>query len=83
MTFPVLKGAGYILVHTPDMIVQNGTTCSVERQTHPDSEFLKEIGKHIRTFDEVVNYMPNQVYIGNNRPEDLKDLEMLSYQKAL
>ncbi|MCR1954783.1 glycine/sarcosine/betaine reductase complex component C subunit beta [Clostridioides mangenotii] len=76
MTFPVLKGAGYILAHTPDMIIQNGTTCSVERQTHPDSEFLKEIGKHIRTFDEVVNYMPNQVYIGNNRPEDLKDLEM-------
>nr|AAB22186.1 glycine reductase Pc component 57 kda subunit [Eubacterium acidaminophilum, Peptide Partial, 23 aa] [Peptoclostridium acidaminophilum] len=23
MNFPVLKGAGYVLVHTPDMIMHN------------------------------------------------------------
>lgn len=76
MTYPVLKGASYVLVHTPDMIVQNGTTCAVERETHPDSDFLKEIGNHIRSYEEVVNYMPNQVYIGNNRPEELRDIAM-------
>lgn len=76
MTFPVLKGASYILVHTPDMIVQNGTTCAVERETHPDSEFLKEVKKHIRGYEEVVNYIPNQVYIGNNRPEELREIAL-------
>lgn len=76
MSYPVLKGASYVLIHTPDMIVQNGSTCAVERATHPDSEFLKEITNHIRSYEDVVNYKPNQVYIGNNRPEELKDLPM-------
>lgn len=76
MTYPVLKGAGYVLIHTPDMIVQNGSTCTVERATNPDSEFLKEVSNHIRSYEDVVNYMPNQVYIGNRRPEELRDLPM-------
>lgn len=73
MNYPVFKGAGYVLVHTPDMIVENGSTCAVERVTNPGSEFLENINKHIRTYEEVVNYLPNQVYIGNKRPEDLKN----------
>ncbi len=76
MTFPVFKSAGYVLVHTPDMIVQNGSTCVVERATNPDSDFLKEVGSHIRSYEDVVNYMPNQVYIGNNRPEELNDMPL-------
>ncbi len=76
MSYPVLKGASYILAHTPDMIVQNGSTCATERVTNPDSEFLKEINNHIRSYEEVVNYYPNQVYIGNNRPEELRNLSM-------
>jgi betaine reductase len=76
MSYPVIKGTGYILVHTPDMIVRNGTTCTVEQQTNPDSEFLKEISNHIRSYEEVVNYIPNQVYIGNKVPEDLRGLEL-------
>ena len=31
MSFPVFRGAGYVLVHTPDMIIKNGTTCTVEQ----------------------------------------------------
>ncbi|MEF9991178.1 MAG: glycine/sarcosine/betaine reductase complex component C subunit beta [Romboutsia sp.] len=83
MSYPVLKGASYVLIHTPDMIVQNGATCAVERATHPDSEFLKEITNHIRSYEDVVNYMPNQVYIGNNRPEELKELPMPWCQQVI
>mgnify|MGYP003084080139 CR=1 FL=1 len=79
MSYPVFKGAGYILVHTPDMIEQNGSTCSIERVTHPESEFLAEVGKHIRSYEEVVNYLPNQVYIGNKTPEELKSYPMPWY----
>lgn len=72
---PVLKSASYILAHTPDMIVHNGSTASTERVTSPDSEFLKTIESKIRSWDEVVNYAPNQVYIGNMKPEELRDIE--------
>ncbi len=81
MSFPVIKNAGYVLVHTPDMIIQNGSTTSTERIVNPDSEFLKEIGNHIRSYEEVVNYLPNQVYIGNLRPEELNNYEMPWYDK--
>lgn len=72
MNFPVIKGTSYVLVHAPDMIMQNGTTQTTERALNPDSEYLKEAPKHIRKFDEVVNYLPNQVYIGNKTPDDLR-----------
>jgi len=73
--FPVIKGAGYVLVHTPDMIVQNGSTQVVERMTNPGSEYLAKIESHIRSYQEVVSYAPNQTYIGNITPEELGKIE--------
>ncbi|MGB3367312.1 MAG: glycine/sarcosine/betaine reductase complex component C subunit beta [Acidaminobacteraceae bacterium] len=75
MSYAVLKAAGYVLVHTPDMIIHNGTTQTVEKLTNPDSEYLKTLPKHLRTYEEVVNYAPNQVYIGNMTPEQLGEME--------
>jgi len=71
----VLKGAGYILVHTPDMVIHNGTTQTTERIVNPESEYLKKLPEHIRSFEEVCAYWPNQVYIGNKTPEDLAALQ--------
>src|SRR6056297_3449006 len=79
--FPVIKGAGYVLVHTPDMIVQNGSTQVVERMTNPDSDYLKEIGSHIRSYEDVVSYAPNQTYIGNISPEELGKIEFPWHDK--
>ena len=39
----VIKGAGYVLVHTPEMVVYNGTTQTTERVVNPESEYLKEL----------------------------------------
>jgi len=75
MSYAVLKAAGYVLVHTPDMIMHNGTTQTVEKAMNPDSEYLKKVPEHLRTFEEVVNYAPNQTYIGNLTPEALGELE--------
>ena len=61
----VIKGAGYILAHAPDMVLHNGTTQTTERIVNPESEYLKELPNHIRSFDQVLSYWPNQVYIGN------------------
>ena len=71
MSFPVIKKASYILVNTPDMIIHNGTTQTVERETNPESEYLKRITTHLRSFEDVVVYAPNQTYIGNMTPEEL------------
>ena len=41
MTFPVVKAAGYILVHAPNIMMEHGTTITMERKNHPDSDYLK------------------------------------------
>lgn len=76
MNNPVIKGTGYILVHGPDFVIHNGTTQTTEQIVNPDSEYLKALPRHLRTYEDVVAYPPNQVYIGNMRPEDLLDYEM-------
>jgi betaine reductase len=75
MNNAVIKAAGYVLVHTQDMIMHNGTTQTVEKRVNPESDYLKAVPKHLRTFDEVVNYAPNQVYIGNVTPAELGEIE--------
>jgi hypothetical protein len=67
----VIKGAGYILAHTPDMVLHNGTTQTTERIVNPDGEYLKQLPNHLRTWEQVLAYWPNQVYIGNKTPDDL------------
>lgn len=78
----VIKGASYILAHTPDMVLHNGTTQTTERIVNPDSEYLKELPGHIRSYEQVLNYWPNQVYIGNKTPDDLAAVEQPWHDKA-
>ena len=83
MNYPVVKGTSYVLVHAEDMVIHNGTTQSTERTINPDSEYLKKLPNHLRSFDEAVNYLPNQVYIGNITPEELGKHEQPWYNKPL
>ncbi|MEG1972721.1 MAG: glycine reductase, partial [Oscillospiraceae bacterium] len=55
----VIKSASYVLVHTPDMIMRNGTTQTTERIVNPDSDYLKEMPKHLRSYEDVLAYLPN------------------------
>ena len=70
----IVKGTGYILVHTPDMVMQNGTTQTTERIVNPESEYLKELPSHLRSYDTALSYYPNQTYIGNTTPAQLEEL---------
>ncbi len=81
MSYAVVKGAGYILVHTPDMVIHNGTTQTTERIVNPDSEYLKKLPNYLRNYDDVVSYAPNQTYIGNMTPEDLSEIDKPWYDK--
>lgn len=71
--YSVIKGAGYVLVNTPSLVENAGGTFTTERILNPESDLLKNVNEHIRSFEEFVNYLPNQIYIGNQRPEELED----------
>ena len=70
-----MKGAGYVLVHTPDMITHYGTTQTSERIVNPESEYLKNIEANLRPYERVRAYYPNQTYIGNVTPLELKEVK--------
>lgn len=83
MALPVVKAASYILVHTPDMIMHYGTTCALEHESNPDSELIKKVPEHLRSYEEVVKYAPNQAYIGNILPDDLNSLPKPWYSNPM
>lgn len=77
----VIKGASYVLVHTPDMVLYNGTTQTTEKIVNPESDYLKEVPNHLRTYEEALTYWPNQTYIGNAHPEELAAVEFPWFDK--
>ncbi len=79
--YAVLKGASYTLVAAPDMVIHNGTTQTTEKIVNPNSEYLVKLPEHLRSFEDTVSYLPNQVYIGNKTPEELGKTEFPWYDK--
>lgn len=79
--FSVLRGASYIMAHTPDMVLHNGTTQTTEQIVNPESEYLKEVASHLRSFGDVLSYIPNQVYIGNMESRELTGLPLPWHDK--
>lgn len=77
----VIKGAGYILVHAPDMVLHNGSTQITERVVNPGSEYLRELPGRIRSYEQVLSYYPNQVYIGNVTPDAFAAVPQPWYDK--
>jgi betaine reductase len=83
MAAPVIKGASYVLIHTPDMIMHYGTTCALEHETNPESEFMKKFPEFVRSYEEVVKYAPNQAYIGNMLPDSLNNIARPWYRNLI
>ncbi len=80
---PVIRASAYVMAHVPEMVIYNGTTQTTERVVNPESEYLKEIKSHLRKYDDVLAYAPNQCYIGNICPEKLKNIEFPWYDKKI
>ena len=74
------KAAAYSLNHTPELALWYGNTPFVERETHPDSEFLKELPKFEQNYDEATRYAPNLTYIGAMEIEDFEKRQQPWYQ---
>lgn len=82
MSNAVISGASYVLVHVPNLTMVAGTTQLLEKE-NPGSEYIKRVKDHIRTYEEAVAYPPNQTYIGNISPEDLRNIKRPWYQNLL
>lgn len=83
MNFPVVKGAAYALMHAKNMVIHQGTTQTTDMRKNPASEHLKALPNHLRSFEEVVNYPPNQAFIGNITPEELKKIPRPWYENGM
>ncbi|MGB6410064.1 MAG: glycine/sarcosine/betaine reductase complex component C subunit beta [Candidatus Deferrimicrobiaceae bacterium] len=70
--YVIIQKCSNILVHLPDF-VRHGSKPSREIKKHPDLE--GKIKSHLRTYEEVVGYAPNQVFIGNMEPDALRSQE--------
>jgi hypothetical protein len=78
----VIKGSSYILIHAPDMVLHNGSTQTTEKIVNPESDYLKTIPGHLRSYEDAVGYIANQTYIGNVHPEELAKVELPWYDKT-
>ncbi|MGD0916589.1 MAG: glycine/sarcosine/betaine reductase complex component C subunit beta [Thermodesulfobacteriota bacterium] len=74
---PVVKGVSYFLAHVPSM-VRHGSKPS--REIMKDPSILAPILAHLEDFNHAVAYPPNQVFIGNLDPEELRQIPSPWYQ---
>ncbi|HHW03199.1 MAG TPA: glycine reductase [Thermoanaerobacterales bacterium] len=82
MTFPVISGSSYILVHAPNIMMAAGTTQLLEK-SNEKSEYFRRAPAHIRSFNDALAYPPNQAYIGNISLEELKNHKRPWYENLL
>ncbi len=76
----VIKEASYVIVHVPDF-VQYGSKPIRDIQENPDIK--KAIDNHLRSYEEAVNYVPHQVFIGNETPDKLHEVPKPWYEHLL
>ncbi len=76
----VIKEVGYVIVHVPDF-VRYGSKPS--RDILEDSSLIKQIESHLRNYEEVLQYPPHQVFIGNKHPDELNEIPKPWYEHPL
>jgi len=65
------------------MLLHGGTTQKTEQIVNPESEYLVKLPEHLRSYDDVIAYLPNQVYIGGKTPDELAQAGPTWYDKPL
>jgi betaine reductase len=75
-----LRAATNILVHVPDLVRYGSKPWS---ETAGSDEALANLNAGLRPFGEVVDYAPNQVFIGNLPPEKLNEISFPWYENSL
>ena len=81
MSFAVVKAASYTLAHTPDFIPFGSTPTTAKARD--DQEYFAALKNGLRSFEDVVNYPPNQCYIGNVTPHQLGEMAKPWFKDAV
>jgi glycine/sarcosine/betaine reductase complex component C subunit beta len=71
VTSAVIKNYSYCLAHVPDL-VQYGS--KPRREIRQNSCIRESIAQALRSYDKALSYPPNQTFIGNISPDDLKSI---------
>lgn len=77
---PVIQSCSCCLAHVPDL-VRYGSKPRREIRNHPDIQ--SQIERHLRSYEEAVNYPPNQTYIGNISPDRLAEISRPWYARPI
>lgn len=72
MKNPVVKAVTLVLAHVPHFARYGSKPV---REIPRDPQALEQIESSLRSFDQARDYAPHQVYIGNMRPEALREIE--------
>ncbi len=83
MQFPVIKAEGYTLIHAAELIPKFSAVGRESMRNNVTMAFMSDITSGLRSFDQVVRYPPNQVYIGELKPEALRSIEIPWYKSPL
>ena len=77
----VVKECSYVLIHTPDFVRYGSKPYrDIEDNGGPGCDLEKEIYSHVRSFNQALAYPPNQVFIGNLSPDQLRDMPKPLYE---
>lgn len=76
----VIKEASYVVAHVPDL-VQYGSKPTRDIEDNPDVK--NELDRHLRSYEDAINYAPHQVFIGNLHPDDLVNVPKPWYENLL
>jgi len=69
---PVVKGTSFVLVHTPNIMTEAGTTFTLEKAENKNTEFLQRAPEFVRSYEQCVGYPPN--------PEELENIPQPWYE---
>ena len=80
MSKAAIKATAYSLNHVPELALHYGNTPFVEREEHPDSEFLKTLPGFTQDYAAAASYAPNLAYIGAMSIEDMESRQRPWYK---
>ncbi|RQD69654.1 MAG: glycine reductase [Tindallia sp. MSAO_Bac2] len=83
MKYAVIRGEGYTLAHVPDFVKHNSVFAVLEKRLDKESEILRDLPKSLRSFQEAIEYLPHQVYIGELTPDTLRHHALPWYNKPV
>ena len=70
-SFSRITACSYNLLHCPELASHYGSTPEAERESNPDSDYVRNIGGALRSFEDAVSYVPHQAFIGAVSPLEL------------